>query len=422
MLCVVSMKATTTIFILTTALVALSGCSDPEVGEPEVEYATDAEWMMAHADDFMTDRAFRRAELEAMMWRPELPYAEKLLSHYGRADGGWEYLPQLAVRTQPVMAEEPGAAFAPTIELTGGVVPTTEAEWIALGEQVFTEMPMRRDAYLEWLVLNPQVWDEVGIEVTDDGRVAGFMRFEDTRGRVRVGITCSACHAAGGVPGQANTKMNLGLARALFAEAQGQQTDESFEWGPGKVDITDDGVTDPLAIPNLWGVDAQEYINASGVIRQASPASLAVRFETQYIINHSFEARPPRVLAWALAMYVRSLDAPASPVPADGELVAEGREIFEASCAGCHDGARKFSGALVRAEALTSDPLAAASLRRGTGFYKVPSLEGIGAAGGPFLHDASSASLDDLLTAGHPAGGVFGLEERRALLAYLDTL
>jgi hypothetical protein len=136
--------------------------------------------------------------------------------------------------------------------------------------------------------------------------------------------------------------------------------------------------------------------------------------------------------------------------------------VFEREgCAGCHtpplytnnaltpavgfqppaDHAKKFT---VMPIAVGTDPGLALKTRRGTGYYKVPSLKGLWYRG-PIEHNGSVASLedwfdprrlrDDYVPTGFKGYGVttravkgheFGLklsaEDRRALIAFLKTL
>jgi len=299
-----------------------------------------------------------------------------------------------------------------------GETPESREEWIALGKRVFHEMPMRRDAYLDWVADRPEIWNEVGLQTTESGELRGVVKFQDMRGRTRKAATCAMCHANQGIDGFAAKSLDLGKGRALFADATGTNPQSFAEWGPGTVDVTDDGVTDSLAIPNLWGVSEQSHINKSGAIKLTSPAALAIRFETQYVVGHSLEGRPDRRLTWALAIYVLSLQAPPPAGSNDGD---KGVVAFGEHCASCHNPERGFSGGLVAAEMLTSDPQSAYSAFRGTGFYKVPSLIGV-SQGGPFLHDASVDSLEELLLSGHPTGDKLEDDERDALLDYLNTI
>jgi mono/diheme cytochrome c family protein len=400
--------------ILTALAIAFVATACGDTTEPDGD---DVDWMVRQAPNYLESDSWRRAELEASLWSPELPYASKRLAGYGLGDRGWDLLPVLLPAVEPVSADTLERDFDGH-DLRVDRTPTTREEWLELGEQIFWTMPMRRDAYLEWAVGQPQLWDELGMRTNDEGNLRGVVRFRDARGDVRIGATCAMCHSGGGVAGKATRDLDLGLGRALFNEQFGRESPEYAAWGPGNVDVTDDGVTDALAIPNLFGVDKQSHLNRSGAVAIASPASLAIRFETQYIVGHSLEARPDRRLTWALAAYVLALEAPdANAEPA----TARGEELFEANCAGCHQPDKAFSGGLIPADALNSDPQAAMSAFRGTTFYKTPSLLGI-SQGGPFLHDSSVDSLEGLLEMGHPTGGTLSPDDRDHLLTFLNTL
>ena len=398
---------------LTSALLfalALSACQPTE---PKPAPEDQAAWMMAHAERYLHDRGWRRAQLEASLWQPELPYARKRLNSYALPEGGWDLLREINPLVAPVRADgAPGEGRA----LMSGAPRTLEG-WQALGERVFWELPMRRDAYMEWVAGRPELWDEVGLEVDEAGNLRGLTRFEDARGESRVGLTCALCHGAGGVPGRASRALDLGLARVRFNAARGLEAGVFATWGPGRVDVTNDALNDPLAIKDLWGVPHLSHLNTSGSVRVESPASLAIRFETQYTVGHAMEARPSRTLMWALAIYVLTLDPPATAP----EMSGPGAEVFERACGTCHDPARGFSGGLVGAEVLNSDPTSASSPMRGTGFYKTPSLLGISQAG-PFLHDGSQPTLTSLLDSGHPFGRPLEKGERQTLLNFLETL
>ena len=240
-------------FAITSTLLGCGGEVEPVAPEPTETLA----WMESHTDDFLSDRAWRRDRLEETLWRPELPYAKKLLDNYGLERGGWDLLPVLDVMVAPVHGPL-------EVEFEGTPVmaerPESREEWLALGERVFWSMPMRRDAYLEWVVANPQVWDDVGLTRQEDGSLRGFVRYMDPRGRAKVGITCGLCHGAQGEPGHADLDVDLGMARALYMNARGLDAAPFDAWGPGRVDVTDDGITDATAIPNLWGASEQSQI------------------------------------------------------------------------------------------------------------------------------------------------------------------
>lgn len=428
--------ALATLFSMTMSFT--TGCEDESGMSPSDPHTEPVDWMMAHTGDYLREEGpgfWRRDRLEETLWRPDLGYSAKLLDSYGFGeDEGWDLLPVYDFPVEPVMAnmaseqpellwgeldamgmlEQARARYGKPDESTW-----SEAQWRAFGEEVFWRMPMRRDNYFDWLVMSPQLWDRYGLARGENGELLGVTRYRDARGRTRVGMTCALCHAAGGEEGRANEALDLGGARAAFRRAQGWDEDVFALWGAGKVDVTDDEVLDPTAIPNLWGMKYQRYFNASGVIRVETPASAAIRFETQYMMNHGYEVRAPRAFTWALAMYLYGLEEPAREPGEEGR----GEAIFMEKCASCHDPARGYSGDLVVASGLSgSDMIASQSLDRGTGHYRVPSLIGVG-RGGPYLHDSSAADLDALLVeTKHPTGADLDEGDRRDLVKFLKTL
>ncbi len=173
---------------------------------------------------------------------------------------------------------------------------------------------------------------------------------------------------------------------------------------------------------------------------------------------------------YALAMYLYSLKPPVNPnmptTATDKVLVARGREVFMDSdnrCATCHDPDHGYTNnKLVAApgyqiprdhperenimrQRVGTDPALATTTRRGTGLYKVPSLQGVWYRG-PFEHNGSCATLEDWFDPrrlhddyqptgwkGRPGtraravkGHEFGLdlsgEDNAALISFLKTL
>jgi mono/diheme cytochrome c family protein len=176
-------------------------------------------------------------------------------------------------------------------------------------------------------------------------------------------------------------------------------------------------VNAPLAIPDLWGVKHGSWLNSSGVLQLSGPATLAIRFETQYIKGHRMGSRPARAWTWALAQFIWQLPAPRATGNADPADAA----VFAQKCAGCHDPARGYAGELVPADDLLTDDRAAHSPTRGTGHYKVPSLLGV-SDGAPYLHDGRVPTLEALLSEGHPFGAALTAAEKAALIRFLNTL
>ena len=163
---------------------------------------------------------------------------------------------------------------------------------------------------------------------------------------------------------------------------------------------------------------------------------------------------------YALAKFLYALQPPKNHNPSDA-LSERGRKVFEAAdCKRCHPAPHYTSNQLTPAEGFRvpatlrksdkirrrgvgTDARLTTTTRRGTGFYKVPSLLGVWYRG-PFSHDGSVATLEDWFdprrvdddyvptgwnpegkpraVPGHDFGLDLDAEERRALIAFLRTL
>ena len=225
-------------------------------------------------------------------------------------------------------------------------------------------------------------------------------------------------------------------ARELTERGQ-RQARRMATWGPGRADITEDEDQDPVAIPDLWGIRHQSALTAAGTIQHVHPAALAIRQETQILHANRERTRPPRELAWALAMYVYALEPPVSAAAPDDARMVRGARLFDKHCRRCH-GNPVLGGAPVRAETVGTDPALAHSTARGTGSYRPPSLLGVRDAA-PYLHHAVVPTLEDLLSParfeadydrgargagpimGHPFGADLPPDDRAALVAWLRT-
>jgi cytochrome c peroxidase len=165
---------------------------------------------------------------------------------------------------------------------------------------------------------------------------------------------------------------------------------------------------------------------------------------------------------YAIGIYLMALEPPKNPDAAPRDVLARGELIFRREgCVNCHVPPNYTSGSLTLAEGFTppadhpnrddivartvgTDSDAALKTRKGTGFYKIPSLRGVWYRRS-LLHDGSMASLEDLFdparlqpdyeTKGWNPPGVsnraikghtFGLSlpgaEKDALLAFLRSL
>jgi hypothetical protein len=229
---------------------------------------------------------------------------------------------------------------------------------------------------------------------------------------------------------------------------------------------------------DLIGVSHRRYLDATATHRNRGPediaryAILVTVAEDGAIGPHKFMPDRRRKIRWrhsdeamlALGRYIYSLQPPANPhLP--NELTMRGEQVFARSgCAACHtpplytnnklipvDGFARFEHPsappaedVMRGVRIGVDPGLALRTRKGTGYYKVPSLKGVWYRG-PLEHSGSIASLEewfdparlrddyapkgwnppDMKTRAIP-GHTFGLnlptDDKRALIAFLRTL
>jgi len=420
-------------------------CSDPAPPTPPTEPITvsppapwsDA-WILEQGTKFLGDTSARRAALEAALTNHDNMYSRIRIAAYGLGDRGWDLLPVWNPRSIPVDAAQTpalGRGEIPALPadrapLWNGVTPTTMPEWIALGRRVFFEYPMRAEIFMEYALTEPALASDVGVQRTKAGDVPGLVVFANVDGETRVGITCAICHSnvkdGEDIPGQARRSFDYGKLRITYDRVHGtlRSEDEAkrmMSWGPGRADVTEDDDEDPVAIPDLWGLRDQRWLTQAGTIRHESPVALAIRQETQLTDSNHALVRPPRELAWALAMYIYSLKPPAhesAPQP-------RGAALFTENCARCHANAA-YGGTTVSAASIGTDPALATGKGRGTGKYRVPGLLDV-RNGAPYLHHGAVVSLDELLSPartepGHKAGTKLSADDRAALIAFLETL
>lgn len=233
----------------------------------------------------------------------------------------------------------------------------------------------------------------------------------------------------------------------------------------------------PPRIPDLIGVKDRRYLDASGLVRHRSIGDLmryAALNQGADMLSQYGAFRPKGDLPdpktgsrysdaqlYALSLFVYSLTPPANPNPFDASA-SRGKQVFDrAGCATCHTPPLYTNNKLTPAAGFTvpparleaydvlsvsvgTDPGLTLQTRRGTGYYKVPSLKGVWYRG-PFEHNGSVASLedwfdprrlqDDYVPTGFRPAGVttravrghaFGLSlsppDRAALIAFLKTL
>ena len=241
----------------------------------------------------------------------------------------------------------------------------------------------------------------------------------------------------------------------------------------------------PVQVPDLIGVQGRRYLDRTGLQQHRSIVDL-MRYAAlnqggddlaSYagfvpVDSPNFrklpEPRDPRVVGrysdeqlYALALYVYSLEPPPNPNKSDA-LAARGEKVFSREgCAGCHPPPLYTNNKLTPAEGFTipkehlqeyeilpisvgTDSNLALKTRRGTGYYKVPSLMGLWYRA-MFPHDGSCATLEDWFdprrmedgyvpsgfkgygvktraVKGHPFGLELSSDDKNALIAFLRTI
>jgi hypothetical protein len=233
----------------------------------------------------------------------------------------------------------------------------------------------------------------------------------------------------------------------------------------------------PPKMPDLIGVENRRFLDATGLVQHRSIGDL-MRYaalvdgmeqlssydgfrpfgpvpDPKTLVRHSDEA------LYALALYLYSLKPPENPNKRD-TLADAGQKVFEREgCPVCHTPPLYTNNKLIPADgfvvpeqdklnysvlatSINVDPRLAMQSRKGTGYYRVPSLKGVWYRG-PFQHNGSVATLEDwfnpnrlrsdyvptgfigygvttVAVKGHPFGLSLEPMEKSALIAFLKTL
>jgi mono/diheme cytochrome c family protein len=271
-------------------------------------------------------------------------------------------------------------------------------------------------------------------------------------------------------------------AHARMREYSDEQMDELFgeDSGAPAGTVFDRFNGSPLyttRMADLNGVKDRRFLDATGTHANRGPEDIArygilVEFADNGVfgshrmmpeMNQRLRVRPSDEAMYALGLYIYSLEPPASPHSFD-DLARRGKEIFDREgCAGCHPPPAYTNNALVPVPGfdppandpatqrlnisrvrVDTDPGLALRTRKGTGYYRVPSLRGLWYRG-LFEHSGSVASLEDwfdparlrgdYVPSGWRGPGVktravpghlFGLDlppaDKQALIAFLMTL
>jgi hypothetical protein len=239
----------------------------------------------------------------------------------------------------------------------------------------------------------------------------------------------------------------------------------------------------PTAVPDLHGVRERRYLDKSGLNRHRDIVDLmryaamaeGVEFFSSFdgfipFGGEKFDQLPPpdkltrfsEQQLFALAMWLYSLEPPRNPNRPPRGLAAKGKAVFERqACGTCHTPPLYTNNKLTPAKGFKipeehksrydilpvvvgTDPRLTMETRRGTGYYKVPSLRGLWYRG-PFEHNGSVATLEDWFdprrlredyvptgfkgyrvksrpVPGHEFGLRLAAEDKAALIAFLRTL
>lgn len=233
----------------------------------------------------------------------------------------------------------------------------------------------------------------------------------------------------------------------------------------------------PVRIPDLIGLKDLKYLDASGLVRHRDAGDLmryaalnqggdrlALYGEFRPVgelPDPATESRYSDEQLYALTQYLYSLKPPPNPHLSNRQT-ARGKSVFNrADCGTCHTTPLYTNNKLMPADGfevpdehlktndvlpmyIGTDPRLAVASRRGTGYYKVPSLRGLWYRG-PLGHDGTVATLEDWFdpkrleesyvptgfrghgvesraVPGHPYGLYLSDEDRAAMIAFLRTL
>jgi len=229
-------------------------------------------------------------------------------------------------------------------------------------------------------------------------------------------------------------------------------------------------------VPDLKLLRYSRYVDATATHRLRGPEDVAryaafindadpMTFGTHRMLTDAqrkVKYRYADEVLYAIGVYLLSLEPPKNPNPPPGDLVARGEQIFRREkCGTCHPAPDYTTGELtpalgfevpvdhpnvadVRDHSVGTEPGLALRTRKGTGFYKIPSLRGLWYRP-RLLHDASIVALEELFDParldpeyerkawsppGITKGAVPGLEflttlspdDKTALIAFLRSL
>ena len=305
----------------------------------------------------------------------------------------------------------------------------TDEDWIKAGELVFNA-PILFGLQTSGTAEMRTSITETG-DLFDKNGVSPFAVYVvRERGKLEIGeISCAECHS------------RIMPDGSVIAGAQGNRPIEQIAYGGMSEDADN--------------ADDRERFLAE--VREGQRRN----FAAPWLIAQFASARYSDEQLYAMALYIYSLKPPVNPNKFDARA-QQGRKVFEREgCAACHTPPLYTSNELMPVEGFKvpeehrnkfdvspmspgTDPTLTLRTRRGTGYYKVPSLKGVWYRG-PFEHNGSVATLedwfdprrlrDDYVPTGWKGYGVktravkgheFGLKlsagDKRALITFLKTL
>jgi mono/diheme cytochrome c family protein len=431
---------------------AASSEIDAAMARPIDRWST--EGMLAEGARFIDDPAWRRAQVEASLVNPKNTYSRQRLDSYGLRTKGWDLLPEWNPRSvQATKATAEKLRAGQRVDVDPKIAPIWDekrpvdiAGWVALGREVFFRYPLRVEVFMDWAFTHPDAGEKVGVRADANGDYPGVVEFVNVDGKSALGITCAICHTniedGKTVAGSARRVFDYGALRLAYhadtkVPVSADLARRMKTWGPGRADVTEDDDEDPVAIPDLWGLRHQSHLTQAGTIAHVGPTALAIRQETQLLHSNHQKVRPPRALAYALAMYIYSLTPPAREAKTD-EAATRGKGLFATHCKGCHEN-DAFGGSPIAAKKIGTDPALANGGARGTGNYRPPALIQVSAAA-PYFHQGAVPTLEDVLSParldasyaksplgkgpvkGHEYGLDLSKEQRADVVAFLRTL
>jgi hypothetical protein len=229
-------------------------------------------------------------------------------------------------------------------------------------------------------------------------------------------------------------------------------------------------------IPDLHATHYSRYLDATGTHRLRGPEDIG-RYAAIITGADPLDFGPHRMLPdaqryvpyryadevlYALGVYVMSLEPPKNPNPPPRDMFSRGEQIFtHEGCSQCHTPPNYTSGGLTLAagyqlprdhpnrfdvmnRSAGTDSKLALTTRKGTGFYKIPSLRGLWYR--PCLmHDCALTSLEEMFDPsrqspeyqprgwnpigvekraipGHAFGLTLSADDKQALIAFLRGL